>query len=231
MNWNSPPRPAEFAESKLIEAILDGHFPIGSNLPGERELAVQLGVTRPTLREALQRMARDGWVEIHQGKPTRVTDYWHEGNLGVLGAIAKHAEKTSHQFIADLLTVRELIAPTYTRLAIEKSPQDVITLLESFQNLPDEPVAYTQADWKLHHLLTKASGNSIFTLILNGFSELYENMGLVYFGSPHSRVNSKAFYLDLLNAARKGDANLAETITRRVMQDSRMLWKTAIYKP
>jgi GntR family transcriptional regulator, negative regulator for fad regulon and positive regulator of fabA len=63
-------------------------FPPGSNLPGERELAVQFGVTRPTLREVLQRLERDGWIEIRQGKPTRVRDYWQEGNLAVLVAVA-----------------------------------------------------------------------------------------------------------------------------------------------
>ena len=82
MNWNAPEKPAEFAENRLIQAIISGHFPINSNLPAERELAAQLGVTRPTLREALQRIARDGWIEIRHGKPTRVRNYWQEGNLG-----------------------------------------------------------------------------------------------------------------------------------------------------
>jgi DNA-binding FadR family transcriptional regulator len=53
MNWETRPKPADLAESRLIVAILDGHFPIGDTLPAERELATQLGVTRPTagLRE------------------------------------------------------------------------------------------------------------------------------------------------------------------------------------
>jgi len=76
MDWQPVQKPAEMAESRLLEAILSGHFPINSNLPGERELAAQIGVTRPTLREALQRLARDGWLDIQHGKPTRVRDYW-----------------------------------------------------------------------------------------------------------------------------------------------------------
>ncbi|MEN4099414.1 MAG: GntR family transcriptional regulator, partial [Anaerolineaceae bacterium] len=88
MNWKPPEKPGELTESRLISAILANHFPPGSNLPGERELAVQFGVTRPTLREVLQRLERDGWVEIRQGKPTRVLNYWQEGNLAVLVAVA-----------------------------------------------------------------------------------------------------------------------------------------------
>ena len=72
MTWQPTPKPAEVAESRLVQAILDGDFPINSTLPAERELAHLLGITRPTLREVLQRLSRDGWLEIRHGKPTRV---------------------------------------------------------------------------------------------------------------------------------------------------------------
>ncbi len=73
---NTLVRPSEHAESALVDAILDGEFPPGSVLPGERSLATQLGVTRPTLREAIQRLARDGWLTVAHGKPTVVNNFW-----------------------------------------------------------------------------------------------------------------------------------------------------------
>jgi GntR family negative regulator for fad regulon and positive regulator of fabA len=57
MEWDAPQKPAEWTESRLIQAILEGDFPINSTLTAERELAVQLGVTRPTLRETLPQNA------------------------------------------------------------------------------------------------------------------------------------------------------------------------------
>ncbi len=120
-------KPAELAEQRLIDAILDGSFPFESTLPPERELAVKLGVTRPTLREALQRLGRDGWIEIHQGKPTRVCNPWQEGNLAVLGHLANHAGHRYPQFVQDLLTVRCLLAPAYCQAAVEKA-QDALAL-------------------------------------------------------------------------------------------------------
>ncbi len=57
-DWTPILRPAEIAEQRLLEAMLAGRFAINSSLPGERDLAEQIGVTRPTLREALQRLAR-----------------------------------------------------------------------------------------------------------------------------------------------------------------------------
>ncbi len=226
MNWELPPRPAELVENRLINAIVDGEFPIGSTLPPERELAGRLGVTRPTLREALQRLARDGWIEIHHGKSTRVRDYWHEGNLAVLGTIARHQDHVPPDFVPNLLQVRELLAPAYARLAVKRAAKNLARFLEGYHDLVDTPDAFAQADWELHKYLTIESGNPVFTLILNGFRELYPYMGRVYFTPPKARSRSRRFYDDLRAAAQARDLDRAEAVTREVMQDSIDLWKS-----
>jgi len=226
MNWELPPRPAERVENRLINAIVDGDFPINSNLPPERELAQRLGVTRPTLREALQRLARDGWIEIHHGKSTRVRDYWHEGNLAVLGTIARFQDHIPPDFVPNLLQVRELLAPAYARLAVKRAAKNLARFLENYQNLVDTPDVFAKADWDVHQYLTIESGNPIFTLILNGFKELYPPMGAVYFTPSKARARSRRFYADLYAAAQARDAARAEAITRVVMRDSIALWKS-----
>ena len=231
MNWEAPRKPAELTENRLIEAILDDHFPIDSTLPAERELAAQLGVTRPTLREALQRLARDGWVEIHHGRPTRVRDYWREGNLGVLSAIAQHPKHMPPDFVPNLLTIRLLLAPTYTKAAIQHHPLEIVTLLDGYSDLEDIPQAFALADWELHQNLTIRSGNPVFTLILNGFRDLYQSMALIYFANPEARQHSRTFYLDLRDAAITKDTDAAEAVTRAVMRKSLDLWKQAVVQP
>lgn len=228
MQWDAPDRPSEIAETRLIGAILKGHFPIESTLPAERELASQLGVTRPTLREALQRMARDGWIEIHQGLSTRVRNYWIEGNLGVLGAIARYQNHTPPNFVPNLLSVRHLLAPAYTRAAVEHHPQRVMEQLKDYTDLDDTPASYAVADWELHRQLTILSGNPVFTLILNGFGDLYHRMAPLYFDSAEARAHSRAFYLDLLRAAKENNPSAAEKTTRRVMLESLALWQVAV---
>jgi GntR family transcriptional regulator, negative regulator for fad regulon and positive regulator of fabA len=226
MNWELPLRPAELVEHRLINAILDGEFPINSRLPPERELAQRLGVTRPTLREALQRLARDGWIEIHHGKSTRVRDYWHEGNLAVLGTIARHPDHVPPDFVPNLLQVRELLAPAYARQAVKRAARHLTKFLEDYQDLVDTPDTFAQADWELHQCLTIESGNPIFTLILNGFKELYPDMSRAYFALPKARARSRRFYADLRAAAQARDPERAAAITREVMQDSIDLWKS-----
>jgi GntR family negative regulator for fad regulon and positive regulator of fabA len=227
MNWLAPQKPAEVAESRLITAILDGHFPIGDSLPPERELAGQLGVTRPTLREALQRMARDGWVDIQHGRSTRVRDYWREGNLGVLSGIARFPQHAPDDFIPNLLTIRLLMAPTYFRQSAERDPRSTISLVQQSVAAAETPAALAQVDWRLHHQMTVLSGNPIFSLILNGFKGLYGQMALFYFELEEARDHSRSFYRDLLSATEGDDPTLVEELTRKTMTESCALWRQA----
>lgn len=227
-SWEIPPKPAELAERRLVDAILDATFPINSSLPPERELAEKLGVTRPTLREALQRLSRDGWIEIHHGRATRVKDYWREGNLLILTAIAQHRNNIPRDFVTNLLQVRVLIAPTYARMAMQNSLNEVIRLLESMQKIEDTAGEFTRKDLELHKQLTIYSGNPVFTLILNGFGDIYLNMGLRYFKNSEARDHSRSFYKKLLSAVLSNDFYLVEQVTRQVMEDSIRLMNQAM---
>ncbi|HOQ99689.1 MAG TPA: fatty acid metabolism transcriptional regulator FadR [Anaerolineae bacterium] len=223
--WSRPQRPAAHAEQALVTAILDGTYPPGSTLPGERALATQLGVTRPTLREALQRLERDGWLTIAQGKPTQVNDYWRAGGLNVLSGLVRCGQQLPPGFVTKLLEVRLAMAPAYARAAVAVAAPRVAGYLAPHTRLEDTPEAYARYDWGLHHTLTVASGNPVYTLILNGFGGFYEQTAHHYFAPAEARASSWAFYAALLAAAEKGDAAEAEQVTRRVMQESIELWE------
>jgi GntR family negative regulator for fad regulon and positive regulator of fabA len=217
-------RPAEFAESQLLNAILDGTYSINSTLPNERDLADQLGITRPTLREALQRLARDGWLDIQQGKSTRVRDYWQEGSLATLNALAASPHHQSPDFVAYLLEVRLLLAPTYTRQALQHASPQIAALLDRAEELGQDPVSYAIFDWELHHALTQFAANPVFQLLLNGFKEIYSQMGKTYFSFEECRSESRKFYKSLLSCAKSEDLDAAESLLRETMQISLDLW-------
>lgn len=227
MNWTKPQRPVDHAERALITAILEGHFPPGSTLPGERELAAQLGVTRPTLREVLRRVERDGWVTIHQGKATKVNDFWWDGGLNILSGIVRHSRTLPPDFVPNLLRVRLDMAPSYTRLAVERSAEAAAVLLAAHEKLEDTPDAFANFDWMLQRRLAVASGNPVYAMILNSFTGFYEPLALIYFALPEARQTSRIFYMALLEAARREDADTAEQLTRAVMLESLTLWRKA----
>ncbi|HEU4326346.1 MAG TPA: fatty acid metabolism transcriptional regulator FadR [Roseiflexaceae bacterium] len=222
----SPPaRPLAHAEQALLTAILEGVYPPGGALPAERELATRLGVTRPTLREALQRLARDGWLTIRQGKPTRVNDFWREGGLNILSHLAAHGQHLPAGFVVHLLEARQALAPAYTRAAVARAPEEAAALLEERPAADDPAEHYAAFDWRLHRELAVGSGNPIYPLILNGFAAFYEQMARRYFAPAPTRARSQEFYAALLSAARAADAEQAARLAEAVCQDSIKLWE------
>lgn len=222
---NAPARPNTYAEHSLITAILDGTFPPGSTLPGERTLAAELGITRPTLREAIQRLARDGWLTVRQGKPTEVNNFWRDGGLNVLSTLVEHGRYLPPNFVTNLLEVRLQLAPAYARAAVAHNPGEIDAFLTRHAQLPDSPTALARFDWQLHRLLTIASGNPIYTLILNGFADFYVELAELYFASEEARARSRAYYAELATAVANRDHTLAEILSRATMQESIHLWE------
>lgn len=222
--WQPPAKPGEISETRLIRAILDGTFPVNSTLPGERDLAQLLGVTRPTLREAMQRMERDGWLEIHHGKPTRVRDFWKEGNFGVSIALANNLYPLPENYAANLLAVRVLLCPAYTRQAIMQDAQAIADYLSKAGDLTEDAKAFADYDWRLHWRLTISSGNPFFTHFINSVRGLYDLLGPRYFSFPQTRAHSRAFYSHLHKLAAAGSAEAAGDLAEKVMIESRALW-------
>lgn len=225
MGWSAPQRPIEYAEEALVTAILDGDYSPGSLLPAERELSAQLGVTRPTLREALRRLERDGWLTIRQGKSTRVNDFWRNGELNILTALVRYQRALPAGFVRNLLEVRLSLAPRYTERAVALAPGEVVDLLQKSADLPSTAEDFARFDWQVHHALTVASGNPVYTLILNGFAGFYQYMAVRYFADPAAREASLAFYQALLHAAEGGDAQLAARVTAEAMVRSMAFWE------
>jgi GntR family transcriptional regulator, negative regulator for fad regulon and positive regulator of fabA len=124
--------------------------------------------------------------------------------------------------------MRVLLAPAYTRMAMQNSLNEVIHLLESMQNIEDSAEEFTKRDLDLHRQLTILSNNPVFTLIFNGFGDLYQKMGLLYFNASQSRDHSRSFYKKLLSAVLSNDFYSAEEVTRRVMEDSIELWHRSV---
>ncbi len=69
---------------QLLEEVVDGSLGPGDALPSERRLAELLGVSRPAVREALQRMSATRLVEVRHGGATTVRDFQRHAGLDLL---------------------------------------------------------------------------------------------------------------------------------------------------
>ena len=219
--------PAGFAEEYIIESIWNNRFPPGTILPAERELSELIGVTRTTLREVLQRLARDGWLTIQHGKPTRVNNFWETSGLNILETLARLDQEKFPQLIDQLLSARTNISGIFLRGAVKNSPQRVLELLAQAEALGDDAEAFAEFDYQLYHQLAFASGNPIYALILNGFQKLYTRIGRYYFAQQPARHCTLAFYQQLAELARAdGKADAVWLLVRQYGADSAKIWNT-----
>lgn len=217
--------PAGFAEEYIVESIWNGDFPPGSILPAERELSELIGVTRTTLREVLQRLARDGWLTIQHGKPTRVNNFWETSGLNILETLARLDEDKMPELTDQLLSARTNISAIYTRAAIKLAPERVIEILSQSDELEDSAQAFADYDYKVHHELAVAGHNRIYVLILNGFKGFYSKIGCHYFSDPRTRELARQFYKDLTKLAENKEHDGAISMMRKYGHQTGEIWQ------
>ncbi|NQY49051.1 MAG: fatty acid metabolism transcriptional regulator FadR [Colwellia sp.] len=216
--------PAGFAEQYIVESIWNGGFPPGSILPAERELSELIGVTRTTLREVLQRLARDGWLTIRHGKPTKVNNFWETSSLNILETLAQLDQEGIPDLVDNLLSARTNISAIYIRGALKNNPEKAIECLQGYLDVEDTGEAFAQFDYELNKALVVASDNSIYLLILNGFRGLYSRIGSLYFAHPKGREISRAYYQSLIELAKANQFDEAILAVRKYGIESGKLW-------
>lgn len=111
---------------QLVRGIVDGELPAGEPLPSERRLAEVLGVSRPAVREALQRLSQSNLVDTRHGGGTTVRDVRANAGLDLLprllvrgdGSIDLHAARS-------VVELRAQAGPHLARLAARRAADDV----------------------------------------------------------------------------------------------------------
>ncbi len=217
--------PAAFAEQYIVESIWRGKFAAGSILPAERELSDLIGVTRTTLREVLQRLARDGWLTIQHGKPTQVNDIWETAGLNILDTIVRLDDEGSLTIADQLLNARTNMSAIYLRLAVKSNPTKVLEILDEVEQLDDTADAFIDFDWSFHHRATVAAGNPVYTLMLNGFKSIYYRIGRYYFTNDKARKLAREFYSELSTVIKQGDIEVLIERLWKYGHDSGAVWQ------
>lgn len=143
----------------LIEA---GQFPVGSRLPTERELAVQLGISRPTVREALIALEVDGFIRIRVGS-----------GIYVLPPPVERGLPASPPAIAgpfDILNARALfegaVAEEAARVATPESLAPVEAAIAAMRAAEHPGAASIWLDRAFHTAIADMLGNDAVTAVV-----------------------------------------------------------------
>lgn len=154
-------RIADVVATELESRILEGVWKQGDRLPSERDLATELGVSRPSLREAIQKLVSKGLLRTRHGGGTYVTD-----QLESHFADPWQAMLNGHPMLQnDMLEFREMLESQAAYLAAERATADDLTLLEAKYNILEQTfarhdlVGCTDVDVGFHQAIAEASHN------------------------------------------------------------------------
>ncbi|MFG2794874.1 FadR/GntR family transcriptional regulator [Streptomyces sp. NPDC048419] len=162
---------------QLLSELVEGRLTPGETLPSERRLAELLGVSRPAVREALQRLAHAGYVEVRQGDATTVRDFRRTAGLNVLPRLLFSDGAIDLSVARSILEARLHVAPKVAELAARrKGPEAAVELRATATSLDDEsdPVARQRRSMALWGQITDAADSVTFRLMFNSLRAAYE---------------------------------------------------------
>jgi len=208
---------------RFEELILSGTFPVGQKLPSERELALQLSVSRPVVHEGLVDLAAKGLVTLIPRVGAFVNDYRKKGSLSLLTSLLNfHQGDLDPELLTSLLEMRLLLEVEYARLAAFNRTGGQ---LESFYDLlreedhsdPHNVGGISELDFNFHHLVALASGNSIYPLLLNSFKPCYITLAGQFFNDPAMVPVVFAYHKQIVKAFEEKDEKNAVQIMRNML--------------
>ncbi|MFT5657982.1 MAG: GntR family transcriptional repressor for pyruvate dehydrogenase complex [Gammaproteobacteria bacterium] len=157
---------------QLREAIVSGRFKIGERLPTEDELAQRYGVSRPSVREALKRLAAQNLVRARRG-PTGgnfVVQPSYEELAGSLSGAATLLVGMGALDIVEIIDARRILQGGCLEHAVKNATASQIADIESALERQKDPAindeAFCQADVAFHRALVDSAGNGMVRFVM-----------------------------------------------------------------
>jgi GntR family transcriptional repressor for pyruvate dehydrogenase complex len=201
----------EAAIQQIRQLVADGELLPGQRLPPEADLAVALGTSRSTVREAVRALVTTQVLDVRRGDGTFVTSLRPELLLAGIGAAA---DLLQNEFTLELVQVRRILEPAAAALAATRMTDDVLEQLERCLHLmsaassQEELVRY---DEEFHSIVAITSGNATLASMLNGVSSRTTRgrawRGVIEAGATDRTVTE---HTEILAALRTRDPRLAE---------------------
>lgn len=155
---------------RIRELITSGRISPGDRLPPEQELAVMLGISRSSLREAVKALSQAKVLDVRRGDGTYVTSLEPELLLSGMSVVVDLMQDST---LVEVFEVRKLLEPAATALAAQRiSDAEVQSLRDSLQDMRSahDPEDLVRRDMEFHAQVACATGNSSLCSILEAIS-------------------------------------------------------------
>jgi len=213
-------RSAEEVAHQIEGLVLEGVLRVGDRLPGERELALETGVSRPIVREAIKHLEDRGILESRHGGGTYVADV-----IGTVFSPQISASLASHsRATLDYLEYRREIEAIAARLAASRGTQadrellgGIVARMEAAHEAEDFE-AEAQADIEFHSLIGEMAHNLVLLHTLRSCYKLlsegiFQNRSRLY-QTPDGRSKLLEQHRAIHKAIVRGDSIAAEAAAR-----------------
>lgn len=193
-----PIRPKKLSEEivdQIKELISRGELNPGQRIPSERELASFLGVSRPSVREAIMVLEAMGFLESRQGGGTYVRSL---ADVTMADPLANMVERRDPRMLHALTEVRIGLETWSAYLAAKRAEDSEIDRLRELYAIMVEQAETggwdAEVDSEFHLTITAASHNTLQVHVLNTIQSLFQTTIMVAL----SEFYSKEGYIELL---------------------------------
>ena len=216
---------------QVLAEVVDGGIGAGEALPSERRLAEVLGVSRPAVREALQRMAQTRLLDVRHGGATTVRDFRRFGGLDLLPRLLVRNGDLDTAVARSILEARLVVGPGVAALAAERGGPTLEALLTDTVDAlgaTDDGV-----EQQLHALtfwdqVVDAADSMVFRLMFNSLRAAYEPALEALAPVMAEEVGQVGAYRLLTSAIGAGDPETARAAADRVLRPATTSLLTAL---
>jgi GntR family transcriptional regulator, transcriptional repressor for pyruvate dehydrogenase complex len=211
---------------QVEESIHKGAMKPGDQLPPERELAQQFGVSRTAVREAVKALREKGLVEAYPGRGTFITDGTSYSMRQSLDRMLRVGQAEGSGFLAE---VRDILEPEIAAMAATRADAADLASMREQIGVMDEsrkdPDAFIEADLDFHLALAEAAANPLILSLIDSIVGLLREQRIGIFqvdGGPergqyhHKKILEAMEHRDPTGAREAMKAHL-----RQVREDSR----------
>jgi DNA-binding FadR family transcriptional regulator len=206
--------------NQLRSLLLAGEFPVGSRLPAERDLAVQLGVSRPSLREALIALEVEGYIEVRMGSGIYVCE--------PPSPAAQGFDLSAEEGPLELIRARSLlegeVAATAAKTGTKRQFDAIAEAIDRMESEAKAGIRPEEADRLFHVRIAEATGNSVLVGVV---TRLFDSRLGPLFDQLHSHFETPYIWSDaieehreVLKALRARDPARAKAAMQRHMEVS-----------
>ena len=185
---------------QIEESIRERRLKPGDQLPAERELAQQFGVSRTAVREAVKTLCEKGLVEAYSGRGTFVTLGRSQSVKHSLHWLVNSGDKNA-SYVTEL---REILEPEFTALAAARIEEQQLTMMREAIEVMDRsmqnPDAFIEADLDFHLALAEAAGNPLILSLLDSIVDVLREERLGVFAVPSGPMRGQVHHKLILRA-------------------------------